>query len=551
MAKHPASKNIPKDTNAGDLLLQGSILAIAGILVRFIGLLYKVPMIRILGQEGIGYYNTAYEIYNIGLILSSYSLPLAMSKLIAARRVRRQYQDIRRVFFSGLTVSAAAGGLMTLLLLLGGDFITTVIFKSPSSALPLKVMAPTIFVFSIMGVIRGYFQGQGNMVPTSVSQIIEQVVHAAVSIAASYAFMVWFASRPNPKSYGAAGGTLGTLCGAVAALIYLAIRMLCFQRRNARTLRRPQKIHVETWGNVYSALFLTLTPIILSQFVYQLSGSVDNSMFGQIMDAKGLTETQRATLLGVYGGEYRLLSNVPVAIASSLGASMIPSIVQSRTCHRLKEVRYKIRMTIKFNMLLAIPCAVGMGVLAGPIMELIFHDNSELSANLMRIGAPAVVFFSLSTVTNAVLQGIDRMSKSVSHSAISLVLHMILVYVMLAYLDWNVYGLVIGNVTFALVVCILNWFSIKRALRYRQEILTTFLLPLLASLFMGGAALGIYYGTFSLTQKNSISMLVTVPFAMMVYAVLILLLRVVTEEELPQMPFGRKILILSKKLRLL
>ena len=165
MAKHPASKNIPKDTNAGDLLLQGSILAIAGILVRFIGLLYKVPMIRILGQEGIGYYNTAYEIYNIGLILSSYSLPLAMSKLIAARRVRRQYQDIRRVFFSGLTVSAAAGGLMTLLLLLGGDFITMVIFKSPSSALPLKVMAPTIFVFSIMGVIRGYFQGQGNMVP--------------------------------------------------------------------------------------------------------------------------------------------------------------------------------------------------------------------------------------------------------------------------------------------------------------------------------------------------------------------------------------------------
>lgn len=551
MAKHPASKNIPKDTNAGDLLLQGSILAIAGILVRFIGLLYKVPMIRILGQEGIGYYNTAYEIYNIGLILSSYSLPLAMSKLIAARRVRRQYQDIRRVFFSGLTVSAAAGGLMTLLLLLGGDFITMVIFKSPSSALPLKVMAPTIFVFSIMGVIRGYFQGQGNMVPTSVSQIIEQVVHAAVSIAASYAFMVWFASRPNPKSYGAAGGTLGTLCGAVAALIYLAIRMLCFQRRNARTLRRPQKIPVETWGNVYSALFLTLTPIILSQFVYQLSGSVDNSMFGQIMDAKGLTETQRATLLGVYGGEYRLLSNVPVAIASSLGASMIPSIVQSRTCHRLKEVRYKIRMTIKFNMLIAIPCAVGMGVLADPIMELIFHDNSELSANLMRIGAPAVVFFSLSTVTNAVLQGIDRMSKSVSHSAISLVLHMILVYVMLAYLDWNVYGLVIGNVTFALVVCILNWFSIKRALRYRQEILTTFLLPLLASFFMGGAALGIYYGTFSLTQKNSISMLVTVPFAMMVYAVLILLLRVVTEEELPQMPFGRKILILSKKLRLL
>ncbi len=202
-------------------------------------------------------------------------------------------------------------------------------------------------------------------------------------------------------------------------------------------------------------------------------------------------------------------------------------------------------------MLIAIPCAVGMGVLAGPIMELIFHDTSELSANLMRIGAPAVVFFSLSTVTNAVLQGIDRMSKSVSHSAISLFLHIILVYVMLKYLNWNVYGLVIGNVTFALVVCILNWISIKRALRYRQEILTTFLLPLLASVFMGGAALGVYYGIYSLSQRNSISILIAVPFAMILYAVLILLLRVVTEEELPQMPFGRKILVISKKFHLL
>lgn len=545
------STSTQKTANTGNLLVQGSILAVAGILVRFIGLLYKVPMIRILGQEGIGYYNTAYEIYNIGLILSSYSLPLAMSKLIAARRVRKQYQDVERVYISGMTFSAAAGGLMTLILLLGGDFITATIFKSPSSALPLKVMAPTIFVFSIMGVIRGYFQGRGNMIPTSVSQILEQVVHAVVSIAASYAFMDWFSSQPNVRSYGAAGGTLGTLCGALVALLYLAFMMLLYRRCNARTLQRRQQIPPESWPQVYTALLLTLTPIILSQFVYQLSGSVDNSLFGQIMDAKGLAEAERATLLGVYGGEYRLLSNVPVAIASSLGASMIPSIVQSRTRHNLREVKYKIRMTIKFNMLIAIPCAVGMGVLAGPIMQLIFHDSSELSANLMQIGAFAVVFFSLSTVTNAVLQGIDRMSKSVTHSAISLVIHVILVYLMLKYLDWGVYGLVIGNVTFALVVCILNWYSIGKALHYRQEIRTTFLLPLLSAAIMGAAAWGTYEGIHALTGNNTIAMLVAVPLAMAIYAVLIVVLRAVTEDELPEMPFGRRLLSLFRKLHLM
>ena len=121
---------------SGNFLVQGSILAVAGIIVRFIGLLYKIPITRALGDDGIGYFNTAHEIYNVGLILSSYSLPLAMSKLIAARRVKKRYRDVNRVFFSGLIFGILVGGIMTLLLLLEADWITTSIFISPSSALP-------------------------------------------------------------------------------------------------------------------------------------------------------------------------------------------------------------------------------------------------------------------------------------------------------------------------------------------------------------------------------------------------------------------------------
>ena len=195
------TKTNSKSPDSGNFLIQGSILAAAGILVRLIGLLYKVPMTRILGTEGIGYYNTAYEIYNIGLILSSYSLPLAISKLIAARRIRGRYQDARRVYLCGMAFGVAVGTAMTAILLFGSSWITETIFKSPGSALPLAVMAPTVLVFSIMGIIRGYFQGFGNMIPTSVSQIIEQVIHAAVSIVASYFFLRWFADTASPASY--------------------------------------------------------------------------------------------------------------------------------------------------------------------------------------------------------------------------------------------------------------------------------------------------------------------------------------------------------------
>lgn len=536
---------------SGNFLVQGSILAVAGIIVRFIGLLYKIPITRALGDDGIGYFNTAHEIYNVGLILSSYSLPLAMSKLIAARRVKKRHRDVNHVFISGLIFGTVVGGIMTLLLLFEADWITTNIFNSPSSALPLKVMAPTIFVFSVMGVFRGYFQGRGNMIPTSVSQIIEQMVNAIVSITASYLFMSWFAEKENPASYGAAGATLGTLFGALAAFTFLAVTMVVYYKGNSSRMGKRQKAPEETWGQIYMALVLTLTPIILSQFVYQLSGTVDNSLFGLIMGEKGFEEKERLAMLGIYSGKYRLLSNVPVAIASSLGTSMIPSIVNSRTMKQHSEVKSKIRLTIKFNMLIAIPCAVGMGVLSGPVMQLLFRDSRVLTATLMQIGAPAVVFFSLSTVTNSVLQGIDLMQKSVTHSAISLVIHALLVYVMLARLNWGVYGLVIGNVTFALVVCILNWISIGRALRYRQEVKTTFLLPLLASLIMGIVTLASYTLMHLITHSNLVSLAVSVPLSMGVYGLLIILLQVVTAEELPQMPFGMRILRVCQRVGLM
>ena len=537
--------------DSGNFLLQGSILAMAGIIVRLIGLFYKIPMTRIMGLEGIGYYNTAYEIYNIGLILSSYSLPLAVSKLIAARRIRGQYQDARRVYICGVAFGVTVGSVMTLILLFGSKWITANIFKSPGSALPLAVMAPTVLVFSVMGIMRGYFQGFGNMIPTSISQVIEQIVHAAVSILASWLFLGWFAHTENPAAYSAAGGTLGTLVGALAAFLFLSILMVRQRKERQELYRQPQAIAAESWGSVFTALLLTLTPIVLSQFVYQLSGSVDNSLFGQIMSGKGLTEKERMSLLGVYGGEYRLLTNVPVAIASSLGTSMIPSIVASKAQHDSAAVQKKIRLTVKFNMLIAIPCAVGMGVLAGPIMRLIFGDDSALARNLLTIGAPAVVFFSLSTVTNAVLQSIDLMRKSVTHSAISLAVHVALVVVMLQYLGLGVYGLVIGNVTFALVVCIRNWIAIGKALKYHQEVKTTFLLPLLSAGIMGAGTLALYAGVTALTGRYQLGLLVSIPLAMALYGALIVLTGAVTEEELPDMPFGMRILRLCRKLGLI
>lgn len=532
-------------------LVQGSILAAASIIVRIIGLIYKIPMMTFLGDEGMGYYNTAYEIYNIALILSSYSLPVAVSKLVAVRASRKEYKNIKKIFNGAMAFATISGGIMTLILWFGADFIAANLFESPNGALPLKVMAPTILIFAIMGVFRGFFQGKGTMIPTSVSQIIEQVVHAIVSIWGSWYFMNKYAGQPRVASYGAAGGTLGTPVGAVFALIFVVFIYWLYRKPFQRQLKRDKTKHEESYKDALYILVLTITPIILSQTVYQLSGTVDNSMFGNIMSGKGFDEAQRSVFLGIYGGKYRLLSNVPVAIASSLAVSVIPSIVTSRMQKRYDEVNLKVQTTIKFNMLLAFPCAVGLGILASPILQLLFKDSSDLSANLMSLGAIAVIFFSLSTVTNAVLQGIDLMRLSVTHSAISLGIHVVLLYIMLQFTDLGVYGLVIGNVTFALVVCILNWIAIGKQLDYSQEIKTTFILPAASSLIMGVATLGVYKAAYMLIHSNTISLFLAMIVAVPVYFITLLLLKTVTEEELRRMPLGRSLIRVASKFHLL
>lgn len=537
--------------SSNNFLVQGSILAVASIIVRIIGLVYRIPLTNIIGDEGNGYYSTAFEIYNIALILSSYSLPLAVSKLVAARTIKKEYNNSFRIFIGSMTFAVVSGTIMSLIIYFGADIIASVISKSPRSAIPLRVLAPTILIVAIMGVFRGFYQGKNTMLPTSISQILEQIVNAIVSVVAAHILMRQYSLSEDIAAYGAAGGTLGTGVGALVALLFVGFVFVLYYPTIQKQRKRDKSIYVESYGEIFKVLLLTIIPVIVSSTVYQLSGVLDNMMFGNIMDGKGFSETVRSELLGSYSGKYRLLTNVPVAIASAVAAAMIPSIVSAYTRNRVGEVKDKIHSAVKFNMIIAIPSAVGMGVLASPILQLLFHDSSDLSANLMMLGSVAIIFFSLSTVTNAVLQGINLMRKPVIHSAISLGIHVVLVYVLLKYFNLSVYGLVIGNVTFPLVVCILNWISIEKNLRYKQEIKSTFMIPLISALGMGVITLLTYKGSYLLLHRNSLSTILAILVAVVTYFVLMIVLKGLTEEELYDLPKGAYLVRIAKKMKLL
>jgi len=536
----------------GYLFVQGSILAAASVIVRLIGFVYQVPMTAILGDTAGGYYSNAYDFYNIALLLSSYSLPLAVSKLVSAREIQGQHANSRRVFLLALGFGAVVGSIATAVCYFGAHAYGAFI-EMPGVIAPLQVLAPTILVFSVMGVIRGYFQGHNNMVPTAISQIIEQIVNAIVSVGASWWAMRHYVGDPLRLSYGAAGGTLGTLCGAVAAFLTLIVIYLIYHK-TFQALVRMDRERAESVPErpirLLHLILATVIPVVISQTVYQVSGILDTVMFSRIMIGRGWSETYRSTMIGIYARKYRLLTTLPVAVASAMGTAIVPGLTADHVRGRMDDVRAKVASAVKFNMIIAFPCAVGMSVLAGPILEMLFRDTNPVSFNMLTYGSIAIVLFALSTLTNGILQGINRMSIPVKHSAIALGVHLIALWSLLTFTDLAQYALVICNVLFALIVCVLNWRAVGRSLSYRQEVRTTFVMPAIAALLMGVFV----YVAYTLLKNFfgvTVSCLSSIVLAVPVYFAALILLKGITKEELLHMPKGKLVVRVLTRLHLL
>ncbi len=548
---------VPEKKAGSNFIIQGSILAIAGIIVRLIGMLYRIPLANYIGDEGNGYYSAAYNIYSIMLILSSYSLPVAVSKMVSARLARGQYRNARKILRAALFYATIVGGVGFCALWFGSGFFAEHVIKMPYSAYALKVLAPTVWIMAYLGVLRGFFQGHSTMVPTAVSQIFEQIVNAVISLLAAKSLFdlgvksnLVYGSTEYSYAFGAAGGALGTGAGALTALILFVGLYLMYRPKMKRRIRKEQGTSAEGYGMITSTLFLTVVPIIVSSSLYNSSTVIDNVLFGQIMTGLGEAK-QIASQWGIYSGKYHLLFNIPVAVANSLSSSLIPALSRAVAEKDRKQTLNRIASAIRFSMIIAIPSAVGLAVLAAPISNLLFpgRDNTDL-IKMTCYGSSAVVVYSLSTVTNAVLQGINRMKTPIRNAGISLVLHTVILFVMLRYLHMGIYGVLYANILFALFICILNARSIARFKRYRQEVKKTFLIPMVASAVMGAAAFGVYRAAYSVFG-NLISTGISVFVAMLVYFVLLILLKGVDAQELRSMPGGTRLSGLARKLHLM
>ena len=540
--------------NSG-FLMQGSILAMAGILVRLIGLVYRIPMINIIGTEGNGYYTSAYSVYSLFLILSSYSFPAAISKIISERLAEGRFRDVKNVIRYSFILAFFVGLIMFSIMFFGANFISHILRK-PYVRFALQALSPTLFIMAYLSILRGIFQGMGNMIPTAISQIFEQVANAIASIAFAYVLFnrglianLIYESDEYSYAFGASGGAVGTGVGAFTALIILIIMFRKLARRYKGFLNNNNYYEPESRNQIYSVLFATMIPIILSSTIYNLTSVIDDIIFSNTLTIMK-SDLNIVVLWGVFGN-YHLLFNIPVAIASALTASIIPSISSSVALKNVKEVVLKTKYSVKYTMLIVIPSFVGLLVLADPICKALFKDNIDMLVNVLRVGSIAVVFFSLSTVTIGILQGLGLYNRPLKNALIALIVHIIVCIVLLVAFNLNIYAIVFGMIVFSLVLSILNQRDINRVVRYRnsnfeKRYILTFTLMTFSAIIMGVAIffLNRFLVNNIFISESTVSiwlrLIICILVALFVYVFLIVVLGVVRKRDAVYIPFISK-----------
>ena len=535
-----------KSSSKTNFLAQGTILVIASFVAKAIGMIYRIPLTHILGDDGNGYYSTANEIYTIILMISSFSLPLAVSRLVAEREYAGEVKNSYKVLICSLRFAAVTGGLLSILTFLLGGVITKYVMGVELASYALRVLAPAIFLFALTGVLRGFFQGHGTMVPTAVSQIIEQIINAIVSVAGAYVMLQYGLKLGEKKgdaelgtALAAAGGTFGTVASVGVALLFMIVIYLGYRNGFKRRMKKDKTRRRESDRAIYRAITYTILPIVLSTLVYNISTIIDQGVFNHILAGMGFTQKQYATVWGIYSGKFRVLMNVPLSIASCLAPSVVPALTEAMANNDLREAGLRTRDTIRYTMVFTIPCAVGMAALARPIMMMLYGNNDSLAlaAGIMQSGALLTVLLALSTLTTGILQGLGEMQAPLVHAATAVAIHLGFLVLFVVKFKWNIYGVVYANIIFGLIICLLNARSIRKKLHYRQEIKKTFLVPVIAAGVMGIAAY-LVHRVFNLFAGNTISTILAVCVGAVVYGICLVKLGGILEREIRRLPKG-------------
>ena len=554
--KEAIMSQTPKKQN---FLHGAALLAMATAIVKVIGAFYKIPLKMIIGDTGYGYFNTAYDIYSVLLMVSTAGLPIAMSRMISQVNALGRYNQVRRVYKTCRTIFLILGVLSCALMMVFCRELAR--FQGqPDAWASIACLAPGSLLICIMSAFRGFFQGQSDMRPTSTSQILEAAVKLVVGLAAAYGLMFMTQS----VALAAAGAILGVTISCVASTVFLYIKFRPAYAELPQTGDEPDSYLTTTKNLLAIAVPITIGSAGLqllnvfqtSLYMGQLRAGLDATMSAAELDALltaygyvGETLSRANAIqyiMDTHKGIYNMaatISNMPCAFIVPITVSILPAVTSHLTLNNHQAVKSTEESAARITGLISLPCSVGLLVLSRPVMGLLGGYSGEklgLASALMGLLATTVFLYCISQLMASILQAHGYAHLPVINMLLAGVINLVVVYILAGNPDIGILGVPIGTNLCYLIICVLNIFCLYRTMKDRPALMTNMLRPAIPAAIMGAAVYGCYWAMENLLQIHSNLLLCGLPIVVgvAVYAVCAVAFKSITREDCLLLPKG-------------
>lgn len=526
-----------------------AILGLAGIIIKVLGAFFRIPLSNLIGDTGMGYYQTAYPIYVLFLMISTAGIPIAISRMVSERIALGNYGQAHRVFKLSFGLLVFTGVNSTILCLLLAKPLV-VFMENPKAYLAMVAIAPALLFVPIQAAYRGYFQGMQDMKPTAVSQVVEQGFRVVLGLYLSYAFIKYGLDKA------AAGAAFGATAGGIGGAV--SIGFIYFRRRPniKKRVRQSQRKNTEDQNEdakeILKKLLVIAIPITIGSATMPIMNAVDIGIVMRRLQESGWTYEQANSLYGQLAGFAAPLINFPQVLTQSIAMSLVPAVATAHRLNDYKELKNTVKLGLRTAMIVGLPSAVGLIVLAKPIMLTLYPARPESALNAvgaLSILAIGVIFLSTLQTLTGILQGIGKQNIPVRNLFIGVIAKVILVYTLSAIPSINVKGAAIGTVVAYAIASGLNIIAVKKYTGVKIDLVLTYVKPLISTAAMGVSCY-MAYRLASLVFGNVFSTFLAVLVAIVVYALFILLSGAVKLEEIERLPKGKKIVKLIKVLKM-
>jgi stage V sporulation protein B len=506
------------------------ILGAAGLICKVIGAFFRIPLYNMLG-DGMQYYEAVYPYYSTLLVISSAGLPTAISRMVAERTALGDAVGAKRIFRKSQLLLLGIGLVTMALMYFGADFLarTTV---GEGAALSFRAMSPALLIVSMMCAYRGYLQGLQQMTGTAMSQLAEQVGKLSIGL---YLAAKWM---PRGLEYGAMGAIAGVTISELLALIVVGAFYMFRKRKELPAVDAEE--HPREKGIIRGLLAIAI-PVTIGASIMPIMGIADATLIKNTLISIGFSEAEASMRYVALRSNVTNIVNMPAVLTIALAMSLVPAISSARTARDQKTIHVVSAMGIKLAMFIGLPCAVGLFVLAAPVIDFLYSIDAErlaIASTLMRTMAVAIVFLSLVQTLTGILQGVGKQHVPVINLFIGGVVKVVLMIVLVRNPNIEIQGAAFSTAACYTVTGILDAIYLIRYTRLKLHVLDTFIKPLVSALIMGGAAYFSYGFILSKIDSNTVATLGAILVAVVVYLFFILWMRMFSQEDLALIPGG-------------